>query len=1155
MFLILGLSKAGATEYVWIGFNSPNWNDPVNWANLTIPLVPLLDEGYPGSSGTSDIADIGTYANLATLLNALLGPLTGKTYSQPVLNVNATIATLNFGPYNYSTGANDYLTFSNSTLTVNSAFNVGSIGVCNVYFTGTGAVAGTSAMTMYNGSLINTVSGVSLTCGNTSIPQSNATLTLSGKYTCSGNFSVSTSITGNTLTTNASSNAIGGLQLATGSVLTWGGTSGCSTTVNAPSTLNASGSTAATLNVTSGNNVNFISSVSLSAATPTTGTINFNNSGAVTFTSTTLTTSGPSTSGATITNKGGALNFYTSTFTAGSGIINTLTNTNNTSPTVTGTCLLDKTTVNNTGTLNITNAGTFTANDGSIINFSAGSTTGTISNSGTFYAGQSASSCYINCNAPCVISNPGGTFYVGSTSYINPNYATAYIYNGSGTLSSGSLTSPGTFTFQSDVNGSAQLGAIPATAAAGTILGTFIIQRFVQGTNTGTTGGTAVPARRNYRLFSSPVNTNIISGSFKNMLQNSTAFTNSNNYSGASGTFCLDLRYILAGTLVNGNTTNNFDKVGNPTLYFYRDDYGPSFTTFTGGPFKGVTAISTTSPYTTGIGEVNNSYVITSTANYQVPIGNGYMVFFRGDRTNVIQKLSATTGPNYVNDATFQATGFINQGQITVQHWLNSNSTNATLLKSSATGNNYLGLNLVGNPYPCTINIDYYNNTGITSTNLSGTIYVLNPISKTYDTYIPLASHTSSPTTVYTSATYPKASGSATNMIASGQGFYVQAGSGTAPTLTFNESAKVLLPSPGSGLILFNSQNPTAGTKSLQLNSQSATSAAISADPESWMRIKLVKDSLNMDDISIIFQKNATGKFDQTIDAYDMGGDGESVDLSSYSTDGTILAINTMPDLSNVDSIKLYVSGSTTGLYSLTFPIKNNLDPRYKIFLKDNFMKDSLDVTDYSNYGFNINRTDTNTFGSRRFVLMIHPKYGAYKLISFNGIKEPTDVKLTWNTQGETTYSVFTVQKSTDGGKTYDDIGTVQANDGGTYSLVDNNPVNGVNIYRLKQVDTYNDTTYSASVTIVYSSGTNASIFTVSPNPTADVLKINLNNTQAGNMKMTIYSMGGEIMQQHTFSGGTYSTSVSGMIHGVYVIQVVDAGTNYLIGRAKFIKL
>jgi len=147
---------------------------------------------------------------------------------------------------------------------------------------------------------------------------------------------------------------------------------------------------------------------------------------------------------------------------------------------------------------------------------------------------------------------------------------------------------------------------------------------------------------------------------------------------------------------------------------------------------------------------------------------------------------------------------------------------------------------MLGNPYPCSIDWNTaYAATGISRTKINPTIWVFNPVTNQYDTYLSNSSTTGTGT------------GNATSIIASGQGFFVQA-SGTGASLVINETAKSATSQPTGGNLLMG----TPVQNAVQQN----------------LRLKLTIDSLNYDDIVIGFNSNASVKYNGAEDAQYLPG-------------------------------------------------------------------------------------------------------------------------------------------------------------------------------------------------------------------------------------------------------------------------------------------
>ncbi len=136
-----------------------------------------------------------------------------------------------------------------------------------------------------------------------------------------------------------------------------------------------------------------------------------------------------------------------------------------------------------------------------------------------------------------------------------------------------------------------------------------------------------------------------------------------------------------------------------------------------------------------------------STINTDLAIGNGALIFIRGDRT--LPAPQWYTAPYVAQNAvTLDCTGELQFGPLTIN------------LTYNTTGDaNVDGFNLVGNPYASPIDWSL-----VTKNNISPFYYVLNPITNAFEAYN-------------------------SGNIASGQAFFVRA-TNTNPNITFNESNK-----------------------------------------------------------------------------------------------------------------------------------------------------------------------------------------------------------------------------------------------------------------------------------------------------------------------------------------------------------------------------
>lgn len=685
-----------------------------------------------------------------------------------------------------------------------------------------------------------------------------------------------------------------------------------------------------------------------------------------------------------------------------------------------------------------------------------------------------------NTSCSATIQGPGNLNLAGAT-VINANGSITAASNLVITLAASStLTNNGTFTLASDANGSASIAAIPSSSS---VIGNISVQRYLSGV-------------RGYRLLTSPVYT---------------AAANGNNI--------FSINYLLNSTFVTGTgfPTTSTTKPGNPSLYLYREDIAPSYTTFLNSSFRGIANISSAPDYT----------INTDGGPFNIPVANGYLCYFRG---------GLTTPTPYVAGSAAVATavtsvGTLNQGTIVFKDWFTPANGNLSYTSASPVGT--IGFNLVGNPYPSSIDWDQFSQSsssnGIYGPNVATYIEVLNP-NGSYGVYY-----------AGSGAAGPLNTNGATNVIPSGSGFFVVAMTNAA-TLTFNESAKTGSQVTGASLFM----STTAQNK---VNNQ-------------YLKLQMSKDSIHNENIVIRFNENAKTTFDFGADALYMRGFAP-ISLSSSSSDHVALAINQQPlPKKTATRVGLNISASTNGTYTMSLKSLAGLPKLYDIWLMDNYRKDSVDMRVNPSYLFDIITSDTASFGSQRFVLVIrqNPAY-AYKLIDFNAKKVSNDrqVDVVWDTKNEGNYTNFTIERSTDNGQTYQVLGGLEAADQGAYSFLDKNPANGTNLYRLKQEDLNNNISYSKIVTVQYAN-TNSIVshnINVYPNPANSniSLAISVQNTDASVYNIRFVSSTGLVVKEVISSQASWQGNISNLQPGTYMVRVMNTKTQSFVGENKFVKL
>ncbi len=135
----------------------------------------------------------------------------------------------------------------------------------------------------------------------------------------------------------------------------------------------------------------------------------------------------------------------------------------------------------------------------------------------------------------------------------------------------------------------------------------------------------------------------------------------------------------------------------------------------------------------------------------------------------------------------------------------------------------------------------------------------------------------------------------------------------------------------------------------------------------SCFKLRLQKDSARIDETTIFFKHAANTKFDPSQDAQYLPGFGRG-SLASFSSDSVLCAIQTLPYAPGA-TIRLNAGFKNSGAYILRTSFVKSL-PGVQVWLHDTTKKDSVNLRT-GNYAFNVNITDTSSYGGNRFKLIL----------------------------------------------------------------------------------------------------------------------------------------------------------------------------------------
>ncbi|HEY8928870.1 MAG TPA: T9SS type A sorting domain-containing protein [Mucilaginibacter sp.] len=344
------------------------------------------------------------------------------------------------------------------------------------------------------------------------------------------------------------------------------------------------------------------------------------------------------------------------------------------------------------------------------------------------------------------------------------------------------------------------------------------------------------------------------------------------------------------------------------------------------------------------------------------------------------------------------------------------------------------------------------------------------------------------------------------------------------------------------------------------------------------LRLKMIADSVNYDDIVIGFSPSATAKFDGYEDSRDLGGMGAPEGLTAFSSDGVALAADLLPlPKAKPLTIQLGVTSNASRRYTMQRQQLDSIPKIYEIWLMDKFKKDSLDLRNNSSYVFDIDLADTASYGNNRFTIVIRQNSAlGIHLLNFTAAKATNGSQIDWETENEETYTNFTVERSTDNGVTFGVAGGFISDSQGKYTLPDKNPVdNATNIYRLKIEDLNGVVSYSKTVSLIYGTGSNTTAgntISVYPNPAVGTLNLSIKTKGPSNLISGVQSVGtssktsnqsyaikivnisGKVVKTATSPQATWQDDIATLLPGTYIVQVLNNSDKSLIGRTTFVK-
>lgn len=157
-------------------------------------------------------------------------------------------------------------------------------------------------------------------------------------------------------------------------------------------------------------------------------------------------------------------------------------------------------------------------------------------------------------------------------------------------------------------------------------------------------------------------------------------------------------------------------------------------------------------------------------------------------------------------------------------------------------------------------------------------------------------------------------------------------------------------------------------------------------------------------------------------------------------------------------------------------------------------------------------------------------------------------VQVKWTTSEEINNSHFNIERSTDG-ENWDVLGTVDgignSHQEVDYSFMDYNPANGLNLYRLEQVDFDGKSAHSDVMALLVANAENAPDLQVFPNPSTGQVSVQ----GIAYETIRVRNLSGKVIYEQK---AQKNHDLQFLDRGIYFIEVVGLDAN--ISRHKFLK-
>ncbi len=295
-------------------------------------------------------------------------------------------------------------------------------------------------------------------------------------------------------------------------------------------------------------------------------------------------------------------------------------------------------------------------------------------------------------------------------------------------------------------------------------------------------------------------------------------------------------------------------------------------------------------------------------------------------------------------------------------------------------------------------------------------------------------------------------------------------------------------------------------------------------------------------------------------DAYKFTNIKENLGLSRY---GTVLAVERRPVISASDTLFFKLWKTSMRNYQLEFITLNLNHPALQAFLEDAYLGTStiLALSGTTKINFTIN-TDIASANVNRFKIVYKTSMVSSPLpvtfTSVKGFQNNKNISINWKVENEINIDKYEIERSAnsiDFIKLNSIAVTGLNNAYGSYSWLDENPIDGNNFYRIRSID--RDGTKKFSLIVKVSTGKiSAASIAIYPNPIiGNMVNLRFTNQPIGVYQVRLISNSGQLVYATQFSlnSGNVSQTLftnKNLAGGFYQMEIKSPDNTIQIQKA-----